>query len=200
MTRSGMSPSRRRSPVTHRRPLRSERRMPPMRTCLRCVTGDRRRLGLIPDLVIDENLLLAADRLDGRWLHRRGDLQRRAARLRADYRVVSLAKNPPVGQLSGGNQQKVLLAKWLGTAPAAVLLEDPTNGVDVSAMADIHALVDSLTEQGVAVLLASSSAEEVMRLADRAIIVRGGRMIAEYETAGMTGDDLIAAALGGTLS
>jgi ABC-type sugar transport system ATPase subunit len=171
-----------------------------LRSGLRCVTGDRRRLGLIPDLVIDENLLLAADRLDGRWLHRRGDLQRRAARLRADYRVVSLAKNPPVGQLSGGNQQKVLLAKWLGTAPAAVLLEDPTNGVDVSAMADIHALVDSLTEQGVAVLLASSSAEEVMRLADRAIIVRGGRMIAEYETAGMTGDDLIAAALGGTLS
>ncbi|GAA3442694.1 sugar ABC transporter ATP-binding protein [Planomonospora venezuelensis] len=167
---------------------------------LRCVTGDRRSLGLIPDLSIDENLLLAQDRLAGRRLHRSSALARRAAPLRDDYRVVSLAKNPPVGRLSGGNQQKVLLAKWLGTRPAACFLEDPTNGVDVAAMADIHTLIDALAREGVAVLLASSSAEEVMRLADRVIVVRGGRMVAEHEINGITRDELVATVLGGELS
>ncbi|MEV6350126.1 sugar ABC transporter ATP-binding protein [Actinoplanes sp. NPDC051851] len=166
---------------------------------LRCVTGDRRRLGLIPGLTIDENLLLAQDRLDRRRMHRWGLLAERAAPLRADYRVVSLVRNPPVEQLSGGNQQKVLLAKWLGTAPSAVLLEDPTNGVDVAAMAEIHTLVDALAARGVAVLLASSSAEEVMRLADRVVVVRDGRRIAEYDVDRITRDDLIAATLGGAL-
>ncbi|WP_436530273.1 sugar ABC transporter ATP-binding protein [Actinoplanes sp. HUAS TT8] len=166
---------------------------------LRCVTGDRRRLGLIPGLTIDENILLAQDRIDRRKMHRWGLLAKRAAPLRDNYRVVSLVRNPPVEQLSGGNQQKVLLAKWLGTGPAAVLLEDPTNGVDVAAMAEIHTLVDALAAEGVAVLLASSSAEEVMRLADRVVVVRGGRRIAEYEVDAITRDDLIAATLGGTL-
>ncbi|GAA0469779.1 ribose import ATP-binding protein RbsA 1 [Paractinoplanes deccanensis] len=167
---------------------------------LRCVTGDRRRLGLIPELTVDENLLLARDRLDRRKLHRWDLLSRRAAPLRHDYRVVTLAPNPPVGLLSGGNQQKVLLAKWLGTAPVACLLEDPTNGVDIAAMADIHALVDGLAADGVAVLLASSDAKEVMRLADRVVCVRDGRMIAEYDIASITHDELVAVALGGALS
>jgi ribose transport system ATP-binding protein/rhamnose transport system ATP-binding protein len=167
---------------------------------LRCVTGDRRALGLIPELSVDENLLLARDRLDRRRLHRRHLLARRAAPLRDGYRVVSLTRNPPVDRLSGGNQQKVLLAKWLGTAPAACLLEDPTNGVDVAAMADIHALVDALAARGVAVLLASSSAEEVMRLADRVIVVRDGRMLAEYEIDRTTREELVAAVIGGELS
>ncbi|MEU4557663.1 sugar ABC transporter ATP-binding protein [Actinoplanes sp. NPDC023936] len=166
---------------------------------LRCITGDRRRLGLIPALTIDENVLLAQDRLDKRRMHRWGLLTKRAAPLREKYRVVSLSANPPVEQLSGGNQQKVLLAKWLGTAPSAVLLEDPTNGVDVAAMAEIHSLVDRLAGEGVAVLLASSSAEEVMRLADRVVVVRDGRRIAEYRVDRITRDELIAATLGGAL-
>jgi ABC-type sugar transport system ATPase subunit len=164
---------------------------------LRCVTGDRRRLGLIGELSVDENLLLAQDRLDGRRLHRRGRLARMAAPLRADYRVVTLTRNPPVGLLSGGNQQKVLLAKWLGTAPVACLLEDPTNGVDIAAMADIHALVDGLAGAGVAVLLASSDADEVMRLADRVVVVRDGRTVAEHDITRITRDGLVAVALGG---
>ncbi|GIM89191.1 sugar ABC transporter ATP-binding protein [Paractinoplanes toevensis] len=167
---------------------------------LRCVTGDRRRLGLIAELTVDENLMLAQDRLDRRRLHRRGRLARRAAPLRDDYRVVTLSPNPPVGLLSGGNQQKVLLAKWLGTAPVACLLEDPTNGVDIAAMADIHVLVDALAAGGVAVLLASSDADEVMRLADRVVVVRDGRTIAEYDIDRITRDELVAVALGGAIS
>ncbi|WP_329131472.1 sugar ABC transporter ATP-binding protein [Streptomyces sp. NBC_00670] len=164
---------------------------------LRCVTGDRRSLGLVAGMSLDENMLLAGDRFARRRLHRRGDLARRAAPLRRDYGVRALAGNPPVGALSGGNQQKVLLAKWLETEPVACFLEDPTNGVDVAAMADIHRLVDDLAARGVAVLLASSSAEEVMRLADRVVVVSAGRTVAVHDITDITRDELVATALGG---
>ncbi|MEV3946914.1 sugar ABC transporter ATP-binding protein [Streptomyces halstedii] len=164
---------------------------------LRCVTGDRRALGLIPGLTVDENIMLATDRLGRRRLQRRADMTRRAAPRREAYGVVSLTPNPVVAGLSGGNQQKVLLAKWLETSPVACFLEDPTNGVDVSAMADIHALIDDLASRGVAVLLASSSAEEVMRLSDRVIVVSAGRVVAEHDVSAITRDELVATALGG---
>ncbi|MFD9429680.1 sugar ABC transporter ATP-binding protein [Streptomyces sp. NPDC060002] len=164
---------------------------------LRCVTGDRRSLGLVPGMSLDENLMLADDRFARRRLHRRGQLARRAAPLRHSYGVRALAGNPPVSALSGGNQQKVLLGKWLETSPAACFLEDPTNGVDIAAMADIHTLLDDLASRGVAVLLASSSAEEVMRLADRVVVVSAGRMVAEHDITAITRDELVATALGG---
>ncbi|MFE2427925.1 sugar ABC transporter ATP-binding protein [Streptomyces sp. NPDC059373] len=164
---------------------------------LRCVTGDRRALGLIPELSLDENITLAGDRLAGRRLQWRAALTRRAAPLRASYGVVSLTDNPAVSRLSGGNQQKVLLAKWLETSPVACFLEDPTNGVDIASMADIHALVDDLASRGVGVLLASSSAEEVMRLADRVVVVSAGRVVAEYDITAITRDELVATAIGG---
>ncbi|MGW0191094.1 sugar ABC transporter ATP-binding protein [Streptomyces sp. NPDC003362] len=168
-----------------------------LRGGLRCVTGDRRTLGLVPGLSLDENLMLADDRFARRRLHRRGELARRAAPRRSAYGVVALTGNPPVGSLSGGNQQKVLLGKWLETDPVACFLEDPTNGVDVAAMADIHTLVDGLAARGVAVLLASSSAEEVMRLADRVVVVSAGRVVAEHDITAITRDELVATALGG---
>ncbi|MFJ6080608.1 sugar ABC transporter ATP-binding protein [Streptomyces sp. NPDC092369] len=164
---------------------------------LRCVTGDRRALGLIPELSLDENLMLADDRFQRRRLHRRTQLARRAAPLRRSYGVRALSGNPPVSALSGGNQQKVLLGKWLETSPAACFLEDPTNGVDIAAMADIHTLIDDLASRGVAVLLASSSAEEVMRLADRVVVVSAGRTVAEHDITDITRDELVATALGG---
>ncbi|MER5748414.1 sugar ABC transporter ATP-binding protein [Streptomyces sp. NPDC002088] len=164
---------------------------------LRCVTGDRRTLGLVPGMSLDENLMLADDRFARRRLHRRAELARRAGPVRRNYGVVSLTGNPPVSALSGGNQQKVLLGKWLETEPVACFLEDPTNGVDIAAMADIHTLVDDLASRGVAVLLASSSAEEVMRLADRVVVVSAGRTVAEHDITAITRDELVATALGG---
>ncbi|MGW0822896.1 sugar ABC transporter ATP-binding protein [Streptomyces sp. NPDC002845] len=171
-----------------------------LRSGLRCVTGDRRNLGVVPALSVDENLMLARDRFARLRLHRESALARRAAPLRGAYGVVTLSRNPAVSTLSGGNQQKVLLAKWLETSPTAVFLEDPTNGVDVAAIADIHSIIDDLASRGVAVLLASSSAEEVMRLADRAVVVRSGRIVAEHAIAAITSDELVATALGGNRS
>lgn len=171
-----------------------------LRSGLRCITGDRRRLGLVLGLSIDENMLLAHDRLSRRRLHRTKDLAQRGNPLRERFRVKSLTRNPPVAELSGGNQQKVLLAKWLHTDPVACFLEDPTNGVDISAMAEIHQHIDDLVKQGAAVLLASSSAEEVMRLADHVVVVRGGRIVARRDITDITRDELVALTLGGTPS
>jgi len=163
---------------------------------LRCITGDRLRQGLVAGMTIDENITLAHDRAAGRLFIDWRDLRRRAAGLRARFGVRTLQANPPVGQLSGGNQQKVLLAKWLESAPGVCFLEEPTNGVDVAAKAEIHALIDDLAGSGTAVLLASSDVEEVLRLADRVAVVSAGRVTAVVDVAETHRDRLVALTVG----
>lgn len=165
---------------------------------LRCVTGDRLANGLIGGLTINENIVMAGDRRTRKKFVDWAALHRRAAALRAAFGVVTIQKDPPVGQLSGGNQQKVLLGKWLDGDPQVCFLEDPTNGVDVHAKADIHRLVDGLAAGGAAVLLASSDVSEVQRLADRVIVVSAGRPTAMLDVAHTTRDDLVALTVGGT--
>ena len=165
---------------------------------LRCVTGDRLANGLIGALGIDENIMLAADQRIGRaWVSRRA-LHRRAHLTRRRFDVRTLQQDPPVAQLSGGNQQKVLLGKWLEGEPRVCFLEDPTNGVDVQAKADIHRLIDALAADGTAVLLASSDVAEVQRLADRVVVVSAGRPTAMLDVADIPRDDLVALTVGGS--
>ncbi|MCC2033271.1 sugar ABC transporter ATP-binding protein [Microbacterium allomyrinae] len=169
-----------------------------LRSGLRCVTGERLAYGLIPGLSVDENIVLAEDRrARRRWIAWRS-LHRRAAAMRERFGVRTIQADPPVSQLSGGNQQKVLLAKWLAGAPRVCFLEDPTNGVDVRAKADIHRLIDALADGGAAVLLASSDVAEVQRLADRVIVVTAGRPTAILDTAETTRDELVALTVGGS--
>jgi ABC-type sugar transport system ATPase subunit len=169
-----------------------------LRSGLRCVTGDRLGIGLVPGLSVDENVTAldpGARRPVIRWRH----LRARAGEARARFGVVALQANPPVSALSGGNQQKVLLAKWLsGTSVSACLLEDPTGGVDVRAKAEIHAIIETLAESGIAVLLTSSDTDEVMRLADRVVVVRDGSAIAERRVDDLTHDALTHLLLGGS--
>jgi ABC-type sugar transport system ATPase subunit len=135
-----------------------------LRSGLRCITGDRLRLGLVGGLSVNENIVMAKDRLARRSWIGWGALRRRAVTLRDRFGVVTLQQDPPVAQLSGGNQQKVLLAKWLESSPGVVFLEEPTNGVDVAAKAEIHRMIDELAAAGTAILIASSDVHEVMRL------------------------------------
>lgn len=169
-----------------------------LRSGLRCVTGDRLPNGLIGTLGIDENIMLAADQRIGRaWVSRRA-LHRRAVAVRRRFDVRTLQQDPPVAQLSGGNQQKVLLGKWLEGEPRVCFLEDPTNGVDVQAKADIHRLIDALAADGTAVLLASSDVAEVQRLADRVVVVSAGRPTAVLDVVDTPREDLVALTVGGS--
>ncbi|MFF5259852.1 sugar ABC transporter ATP-binding protein [Actinomadura viridis] len=180
------------------RPLRPGSVRSALSAGLRCVTGDRLAFGLVPGLSVDENLDLVRRGLGRPWVVRWGRLHREGRRARDRYGVVTLHPDPAVTTLSGGNQQKVLLAAWLDTEVTACLLEEPTNGVDVAAKADIHRLVDGLADRGTAVLLASSDVDEAVRLADRVLVVRAGRVVADRPMDRVTRDDLVSLTAGGT--
>ena len=102
-----------------------------------------------------------------------------------------------MGTLSGGNQQKVVLARWLEAGVRVLLLNEPTRGVDVGARADIYAVLDELRARGLGVLLASSDLEEVLAVSDRALVFAKGRLVAEFDRAKMSEESLLAAAAGG---
>ncbi|WP_229053495.1 sugar ABC transporter ATP-binding protein [Aeromicrobium sp. Leaf350] len=164
---------------------------------LRSVSGDRLGSGLNPLATVNENIAALAP-VSRRRLISWSRIRREALELRQRFDVVTLHADPPVTSLSGGNQQKVLLAKWLsGEGLRACLLEEPTGGVDVRAKADIHELIEAMAADGVAVLLASSDVDEVLRLADRVIVLRGGVVIDEHDADDANHHDINHALLGG---
>jgi len=144
------------------------------------VTGDRRRLGLMLDKPLWENVGqirsvgLAAD---GPFV-RSGMLRRRAAEQVRALRIRSRSVDQPAGSLSGGNQQKVVFAKWLEAAPSVVLLDDPTRGVDVGAKAEMHALIRSTAGAAAPVLICSTDIDELATLCDRVVVLHQGRVSA----------------------
>jgi ABC-type sugar transport system ATPase subunit len=100
------------------------------------------------------------------------------------------------GTLSGGNQQKVMLAKWLETRPKVLLLEEPTRGVDVGAKEEIYDLIDELAAAGIAIVLVTSETPELLRLADRVAVMHRGRITAEYSRAEASPEKIMRAAMG----
>jgi ABC-type sugar transport system ATPase subunit len=144
------------------------------------VTGDRRRLGLMLDKPIWENIGqirsvgLAADGP----VVRAGRLRERARAQVAGLRIRSASVDQMTGSLSGGNQQKVVFAKWLDAQPSVILLDDPTRGVDVGAKAEMHALIRSASEAGAPVLICSTDIDELASLCDRVVVLRQGRVSA----------------------
>jgi ribose transport system ATP-binding protein len=97
---------------------------------------------------------------------------------------------------SGGNQQKVMIAKWLRTEPVALLLDEPTQGVDVGAKATIYELISGAARRGTAVLLASSETKDLSEVCDRVLVLRDGRIVAEFDRASVTEARLVEASLG----
>jgi monosaccharide-transporting ATPase len=153
---------------------------------------NRRAEGIIADLTVAENIVLGIQA-------RRGAL-RKIGRAEADAVVAeymaALGVRPAdptmlAGNLSGGNQQKVLLARWLATAPELIVLDEPTRGIDVGAKADIQRKVAELSADGLSVVFISSELEEVLRLAQRVVVMRDRRKIGELDSSGVTIDDLI---------
>ena len=97
-------------------------------------------------------------------------------------------------QLSGGNQQKVVLAKWLGTKPRVLILDEPTRGIDVGTKAAVHRLMSNLAAEGIAILMISSELPEILGMSDRVLVMREGRLTAEFSRADATQEKLMAAA------
>lgn len=113
---------------------------------------------------------------------------------RLDLRAASLDQD--VGLLSGGNQQKVVIAKWLATRPRVIILDEPTKGIDIGSKAAVHDFMSELAAQGLAVIMVSSEIPEVLGMSDRVIVMREGRIAAEFTGDQMTPENLVRAAVG----
>jgi rhamnose transport system ATP-binding protein len=159
---------------------------------------DRRRYGVIPDLPVSANVTLAVFRK----VSRRGLLDGRRERVLAEDLVRRLGvKTPsvddPVEALSGGNQQKVALARWLAASPAVLILDEPTQGVDVGAKAEIHKLMGDLVARGLSILMISSDLPEVLGMSDRIAVMHGGRVAGVLDRSTATQERVLDLALGG---
>jgi rhamnose transport system ATP-binding protein len=161
------------------------------------VPEDRRRHGVILDLPVAANTSLAILRQlsqNGRLNFRRED--ELAATMVERLNVKTPTTATPVGHLSGGNQQKVAIARWLATEPKLLILDEPTQGIDVGAKAEIHRLMGDLASRGLAILLISSELPEVLGMADRLAVMHGGTIVGSLSRADATPEKVLSLALG----
>jgi D-xylose transport system ATP-binding protein len=163
------------------------------------VTEDRKRFGLVLDQTILNNMTLAGlKKLSGRFVT---DVDAEAAageRAKKDLRVKANSVFTVVGTLSGGNQQKVVLAKWLLTNPRVLFLDEPTRGIDVGAKQEIYAQINRLAREGLAIVLVSSELPEVLGLSDRVLVLHEGRITGEFKREEATPEAVMACATGHT--
>jgi len=146
------------------------------------VTEDRRGEGLVPLLSIQDNLALAAGTSRLRMgLIRRGAERRHAQETISRLAIRARGPEQPVGELSGGNQQKVVLGKWMSGRMRVLILDEPTRGVDVGAKVEIYQVINDVTDQGTGVLLISSEMPEVIGMSDRIVVLRSGRVAGELD-------------------
>jgi rhamnose transport system ATP-binding protein len=161
------------------------------------VPEDRRQQGLVMDLSITDNIALASLRRLRRHGLLSAAVERRfagdwAARLQVKYGRLG----NPATSLSGGNQQKVVLAKWLSREPAVLIVDEPTRGIDIATKSEVHRILAESASRGVAVLVISSELPEVLAVADRILVMREGRLQAELSRAEATEETIMAAATG----
>jgi ABC-type sugar transport system ATPase subunit len=158
---------------------------------------ERKRQGFVPDHSVGDSMSIGFSDLLTRWGMIRGKEERAsvsAAMQAQDVRAASPAQ--AIGTLSGGNQQKAMLARWLERRPDVIILDEPTRGVDVGAKAEIHHLIDKLAAGGRAVLLISSDLAEILGMSDRILVMHHGTIAAELRGPSMTQESVLLAASG----
>ncbi len=161
------------------------------------VTEDRKRYGLVLEQTILKNMTLAGlKNLSGRFVTNLDKETQLGSKAMKDLRVKANSLLSIVGTLSGGNQQKVVLAKWLLNHPKVLFLDEPTRGIDIGAKQEIYAQIDKLAQAGLAIVMVSSELPEVLGLSDRVIVLRGGKVTGEFTRAEATPEKVMARATG----
>ena len=155
------------------------------------VPEERQRQGLLFNLTIRHNLVLPDRTAKREVLVHTASERREAQALVADWRIKTAGVEVPPDSLSGGNQQKVVVAKWLATSPRVLLLDEPTKGVDVGAKFEIHEIIRREAARGAACLVASSDLPEVLALADRIVVMREGHVEGQIAGAGATEESVM---------
>jgi D-xylose transport system ATP-binding protein len=161
------------------------------------VTEDRRRYGLVvSDTIVRNTTLASLQRFSSAWITNQQAEWQETVRMMKQLRTRATSAAVMAGTLSGGNQQKVVLGKWLLTSPKVLLLDEPTRGIDVGAREEFYRLIADLAEQGMAILVVSSELEEVLGLSDRLLVMYRGRITGEFETATVSQEEIMACAIG----
>lgn len=160
------------------------------------VTEDRKHQGLFLDLSIEDNMIVSSEAKNKNFLVAKRENRREISNLIEKLRIKLAGVDLPVTALSGGNQQKVILGKWLMTNPKLLILDEPTRGIDVGARADFYHVIDALVKEGMAVLLVSSEMQEVIALSDRLFVMSNGRFVNEFKRGEATEHNILASADG----
>ena len=161
------------------------------------VTEDRKRFGLILDQTILDNMTLAGlKQISGAFVTHRAREAVAARKSMSDLHVKANSPWTVTGTLSGGNQQKVVLGKWLLTQPKVLFLDEPTRGIDVGAKQEIYANINALAKQGLAIVMVSSELPEVIGLSDRILVLHEGKVTGEFTRRDVTPEKVMAAATG----
>jgi D-xylose transport system ATP-binding protein len=165
------------------------------------VSEDRKRYGLILDADVVQNMTLASLNQENACIAPHGIINQNEALHQSNRYIESLrirapSREMPVSHLSGGNQQKVILGKWLMTQPQILFLDEPTRGIDVGAKAEIHKLIAQLACQGVAVVMVSSELPEILGMSDRVIVLHEGQLTGTFINNGLTQEEILRCAAG----
>ena len=160
---------------------------------------DRKAEGIVPGLSVRDNIVLAAlPRLSHGGFSSKKNQDAVVEVFMKRLHIKASSPDQIVSELSGGNQQKVMIARWLAMAPKVLLLDEPTRGIDVGAKAEVQALIDELAREGLAIVLVSSEVEEVVEGSARVIVLRDGSLETELDGDDVNEDRLLAALAGGT--
>lgn len=193
----GLTPADEGEVLLHGKPARIDSPAKAIQHGIAYLPEDRRRHGVILDMPISANITLASlDRLS-----RFGSMDfDREKEIAVEYSRQFAIKTPAVfaavSTLSGGNQQKVGLSRWLATKPTVLILDEPTQGIDVGAKSEIHALMSELASQGMAILMISSELPEILGMSDRVVVMRGGTIAGTLDRSEATQEGILALALG----
>jgi rhamnose transport system ATP-binding protein len=161
------------------------------------VPEDRHQDGLVLDFTIAQNVTLPIlPRLFPRLLVRAATERALAADQTRQFQVRMTGVDQLVGALSGGNQQKVVLAKWLASKPRVLILDEPTRGIDIGAKVEVHRIISELAASGLGIVLISSDLPEVLAMSDRILVMHEGRIAAEIDRAEATEERVMYAATG----
>jgi ribose transport system ATP-binding protein len=162
------------------------------------VPDDRKRNAILPTRSVQHNLSAA-------WMHQLSRVgvvnPRRERKLAADavarFGVKTASLATPIVNLSGGNQQKVVLARWFALSPDVIVLSEPTRGIDVGAKSEVYGLIQEMADRGAGIVMISSEMPELLGLADRILVMFRHRICAEFDAAGVQEEQIAHAALGG---
>jgi ABC-type sugar transport system ATPase subunit len=180
------------------KPVRFTHPQEACRAGIALVTEDRKRLGLFPAMNVGENISICtlAEAGVGGFIHRGREWQR-AGQAAEQLQVKTASLETRITSLSGGNQQKCIIGRWLLTKPKVLLLDDPTRGIDVGAKAELYRLMDQFCRTGLGIIITSSELPELLTVSDRILVLNEGRLKGAFLRADATEQKIMEAATGG---